>query len=47
MPDLGEIAKNYGDRVGFIALLDDYAGARERAAGIAEKAGIEFAMFDA
>jgi thiol-disulfide isomerase/thioredoxin len=47
MPDLAIVAQKYGDRVGFIALLDDYGTAKSTAAKIAEKAGITFIMVDA
>jgi len=47
MPDLARVAEEYGDRVGFFALLDDYGTARETALQIAESSGISFIMVDA
>jgi thiol-disulfide isomerase/thioredoxin len=47
MPDLAAIAKKYGDRVGFIALLDDYSDSRAAAVRITELSGISFTMVDA
>ena len=47
MPDLATIAKRYGDRVGFIALLDDYKDNKAAAIRLAENAGIPFIMVDA
>ncbi|MDR0494260.1 MAG: TlpA family protein disulfide reductase [Treponema sp.] len=47
MPDLAAIVQKYGDRVGFIALLDDYHDNRSAAIRITEKAGVSFAMVDA
>ena len=49
MPDIGEVAQEYGDRVGFIGLLDDYASNLEGAIKIAESSGIpsSFIMVDA
>ena len=47
MPDLAEVAKKYADKVGFIALLDDYGSAKSTAVEIAENSGISFIMVDA
>ena len=47
MPEIAEIAEEYGDRVGFIALLDDYADNRQGAVNITESAGVPFIMIDA
>ena len=47
MPDLGKIAEKYGDRVGFIALLDDYSTAKAAAIRITEASGVSFTMVDA
>jgi len=49
MPDLAELAEEYGDRVGFIALLDDYGTNLSGAKNIAESAGVplSFIMVDA
>jgi thiol-disulfide isomerase/thioredoxin len=47
IPDLATIAKRYGDRVGFIALLDDYQDNKAAAIRLAENAGIPFFMVDA
>jgi len=47
MPDLAKVAEKYGDKVGFIALLDDYSTAKETAIRIAEASGISFTMVDA
>ena len=47
MPDLATIARRYGDRVGFIALLDDYRENRAAAIRLAENSGIPFIMVDA
>ena len=47
MPDLAAIAKTYGDRVGFIALLDDYQGSKAAAVRLAENSGIPFIIVDA
>jgi thiol-disulfide isomerase/thioredoxin len=46
MPDLAAIARKYGDRVGFIALLDDY-NSRNTAIQITKRAGVSFTMVDA
>jgi thiol-disulfide isomerase/thioredoxin len=46
-PDLAVIAKRYGDKVGFIALLDDYQDNKAGAVRLAESAGISFIMVDA
>ena len=48
MPELAEIAKAYGDRVGFIGLIDDYSSNLSGAKSIAESAGIpaSFIMTD-
>jgi thiol-disulfide isomerase/thioredoxin len=49
MPDLAIVAQNYSDRVGFIALLDDYSNNISGAKTITENAGIpsSFIMVDA
>jgi len=49
MPELAKLAGEYGDRVGFIALLVDYDSNLEGAISIAESAGIpdSFIMVDA
>jgi thiol-disulfide isomerase/thioredoxin len=47
MPDLAAIARRYGDRVGFIALLDDYSNGRNTAVQITRRAGVSFTMVDA
>ena len=47
MPDLAKVAEKYGDRVGFIALLDDYSTAKATAVRITEASGISFTMVDA
>jgi len=47
MPDLAYIAKKYGNRVGFIGLLDDYDTNRAVAIRLVENAGIPFIMVDA
>ena len=47
LPDLAAIAKRYGGRVGFIALLDDYQDNKAAAIRLAENAGIPFIMVDA
>jgi len=47
MPELGKIAEKYGDRVGFIALLDDYSTAKATAIRITESSGVAFTMVDA
>jgi len=47
MPDLASIAQRYGDRVGFIALLDDYNTGRSAAIRITESAGVTFLNVDA
>jgi len=47
MPDLAAIAKKYGDRVGFIGLLDDYAENKAAAIRLAENSGVPFFMVDA
>ena len=46
LPDLAKVAIEYGDRVGFIALLDDYRSSRDVAIRNAENAGIPFIMVD-
>jgi thiol-disulfide isomerase/thioredoxin len=47
IPDLAAIAKRYGDRVGFIVLLDDYQDNKAAAIRLAENAGIPFIMVNA
>jgi len=47
MPELAKIAEEYGDRVGFLALLADYGSAAKTAIRIAESSGISFVMVDA
>ena len=47
MPDLGKIVEKYGDRVGFIALLDDYSTSKAAAIRITESSGVAFTMVDA
>jgi len=47
MPELAYIARKYGDRVGFIGLLDDYDTNKDAAIRLAEKAGIPFILIDA
>ena len=49
MPDLARIAQEYGDRVGFIGLLDDYDSNLNGAISIVESYGIpnSFIMVDA
>jgi thiol-disulfide isomerase/thioredoxin len=48
MPYLAELAKDYGDRVGFIALITDYGDNRNGAANIVQDAEISdsFIMVD-
>ncbi|MCL2230315.1 MAG: TlpA family protein disulfide reductase [Treponema sp.] len=46
MPDLARIAERYGNRVGFIALLDDFNN-RAAAVRLAQNAGINFIIVDA
>ena len=47
MPNLAKIEEKYGERVGFIALLDDYGSAKTTAIRIAESSGVTFTMVDA
>jgi len=49
MPTLAEVAKEFGDRVGFLALLDDYRTNLSGAIRITESAGIpsNFIFIDA
>jgi len=47
MPDLAAVAKKYGDRVGFIGLLNDYDSNKAGAIRLVESAGIPFIMVDA
>ena len=49
MPDLARVAADYGDQVGFIALLDDYDSNLSGAKRITESAGVpsSFVMVDA
>ena len=47
MPDLATVSKKYGNRVGFIALVDDYSDSRAAAVRITERSGVSFVMVDA
>ena len=47
MPELGKLVEKYGDRVGFIALLDDYSTSKAAAIRITESSGVAFTMVDA
>jgi thiol-disulfide isomerase/thioredoxin len=47
IPDLAAIAKKYGDRVGFIGLLDDYDTNKAAAIRLVESAGIPFILVNA
>jgi len=47
MPELAYISRKYGNRVGFIGLLDDYDTNKEAAIRLVESAGIPFIMIDA
>jgi len=49
MPDLAELAEEFGDRVGFIGLLEDYESNLEGAINITESSGVpeSFVMVDA
>jgi len=47
MPDMVTVAKKYGDRVGFIGLLDDYKTNKAAAVRLAESTGIPFIIVDA
>ena len=47
MPDLASIAKKYGNRVGFIGLLDDFSSNKTAAIRLAESSGVPFIMVDA
>ena len=47
MPDLSRVVMKYADRVGFIALLDDYSTSRASAILITESSGVDFIMVDA
>jgi thiol-disulfide isomerase/thioredoxin len=47
MPDVATIAKKYGDRVGFIGLLDDFDDNKAAAIRLVERTGITFIMIDA
>jgi thiol-disulfide isomerase/thioredoxin len=47
MPDLAAITRKYSDKVGFIALLDDYSDSRNAAIKITEESGVSFTMVDA
>ena len=47
MPELAQIANDYGDRVGFIALLEDYQRGADAAIRITEASGVPFICVDA
>jgi len=47
IPNLAELAEIYGDRVGFMSLLGDFATARDTAIRITEGAGVAFITVDA
>ena len=47
MPGLAELAEEFGDRVGFISLLGDFATARDAAINIVNNAGVSFPTLDA
>ncbi|MCL2165345.1 MAG: TlpA family protein disulfide reductase, partial [Oscillospiraceae bacterium] len=47
MPILAQIALDYGGRVGFIGLLDDYSTSKDAATRIAETSGVAFINVDA
>jgi thiol-disulfide isomerase/thioredoxin len=49
MPDFAQLVQNYGDKVGFIALLTDFSDNQSGAKNIVENAGIptSFIMVDA
>jgi len=47
MPEIAKVVEKYGDRVGFIALLDDYSTATAAAIRITESSGVSFTMVDA
>jgi len=47
MPDLANIAKKYGNRVGFIGLLDDFDVNKAAAIRLVESSGIPFIMVNA
>jgi thiol-disulfide isomerase/thioredoxin len=49
LPDLVSLAENYGDRVGFIGLLDDYSSNLSGAVNIMNSVGMpdNFVMIDA
>ena len=47
MPDLAKVAERYGDRVGFIALLDDFSSAKATAIRLTESSGVSFINVDA
>ena len=47
MPELGKVVQKYGDRVGFIGLLDDYSTNRAGAVRIKEETGADFINVDA
>jgi thiol-disulfide isomerase/thioredoxin len=47
MPDVAKIAKRYGDRVGFIGLLDDFQENKAAARRLSENSGIPFILVDA
>ena len=46
MPDIAEIAKEYGDRVGFLGLLDDFSSNPDGAKSILESAGMPEFFFN-
>ena len=47
MPDLAAVARKYGDRVGFIALLDDYDTNKAGAVRLVENTGVPFIVVNA
>jgi len=47
MPELGYIARKFGNRVGFIGLLDDYDTNKAAAIRLVESSGIPFILVDA
>jgi len=47
MPDLAVIANRYGDRVGFIGLLDDFSSNKAAAIRLVQNTGVNFLIVDA
>jgi len=47
MPEMANIISKYSDRVGFIALLDDYSDSMETAVKIVENSGANMLTVDA